>query len=406
MKSQPLIFTGKNTHRDFWSYGGNEPPGLTTTGSAQYSGTLSKNGFRNFDWQDTIRLGLNATSAYSTTGRELEILSRQTLSGAYEKLVNGKKVTYYDWYHQFGFPVDWNRNPTFLSNNARNSALSKFYRRLENVYQQFDGLTFLGELTQTRRAIVERASDLLKLMLKDHRRIVRYTARVRGGTEKKRFYSQRYLEATFTWAPLFSDIENFLDAFDEDAQRIVHVRGTADDMRLLSDYEVGNRGVRIFTWYERQVKTEAVRYWFVAAVRPAWDLTRMRAYGISLRNVPLAAYELTPWSFVVDYFVDIQSWLRSRVYSSVIPIYSVESILQTRDVEHINRPQEGLSAYSNRLYQSGTWLHTRSRSYTFQRKSLGSLPQMKGPHLRGIPSARQLLNLTALFAARSDFINL
>lgn len=360
----------------------------------------TQNGYDNPTYRSRIEAGLDASSAYTTSGGKMKVFSVRNLTGTYNQTYGGKVYVRNAWHYSNGRPSF--KTPTFLDDNARNKALGRFYRKLSDVYQSFDGLTFIGELLSTRRMILERAGDLLNIMKRDHRNALRLARRARGSQVRKKIYSRAYLEATFGWLPFFSDLENMYTAFNHEVQPIVRIRSSevSEKDPIVSKVLAGTG---IFTWDVYTKEVYDVKYSFVAGVRPDWD--KPDAFGLSARNVLPAAWELIPWSFAIDYFVDIQGWLLSKVYSSIQPIYCVEGVLQTykervREVLAHNRYQ------GQRNFQAGTCLDNLSTTYRFSRSSLGSLPQMKGPTLRGIPSAKQLLNLAALFSARSDFSNL
>lgn len=365
-----------------------------------YTYPWSQSGYDNHDWQARIEAGLDASSVYTTSGAKLKVFSRRYLQGTYNQTVGGKVYVRNAWHFDSGRPAF--SSPTFTSVNARNKAIGRFYRKLQDVYQAFDGLTFIGELFQIRRSIAERAGNLVAKMTKDHKRMHRYAKRARKRQERQKLYSDSYLEATFGWMPFFSDISDLASAFDHEVQPIVRIAA--------SEFEEGApvltklaSGTGIFTWDVITRKVHDVKYSFVAGVRPDWE--KPDAFGFDLKNLPLAAWELTPWSFVVDYFVDVQGWLTSKIYSSISPVYSVEGVLQTHKVrvsEYLDH-RRGADA---RNFQAGTCLDNLSTTYRFNRYLLGSLPQMKGPTIRGVPSAKQLLNLVALYSARSDYSNL
>lgn len=407
MKQQPLVKTiPKKVAITAWSFRDAIGSEVNTTTSSYVSWTDSQNGYLNFDWLDTIAVKQNASSAYTSTIRHFKRHSPRHLSGLGLTYTAGKYVPYNACNYYTGAP-DF-LVPTYLDNNARNVALSKFYRKLADSYQQFDGLTFLGELTRTRRMILERAADLSNEIRKAAQNALRVSTRVRGSRRKRKVYSGAYLEAVFGWLPLFSDIENFGKAFDYEAQPVITIRSSRHSEGNPSTSTSSGGSFNVLAWTDIKNVIQTVDYHFVAGISPDWQ--KPDSFGLSVENVPLALWELTPWSFVVDYFIDIQGWLQSTIYSSIVPIYCVESIKKERIVTVRGMDNvEQLAAWhaSNfSLSQGGQHLNTTSRYITFTRSVLSSLPQMKGPALRGIPSARKLLNLAALYSQRSSYSNL
>lgn len=380
-----------------WSYR-TEPAAYENTAAINTVWTNTQNGKRNFDWRSAILSRQNASSPYSCILHFYDVHSRRQYFGEGWQLSGGVKKVY-QMSHSASDNPDFTI-PTFLDNNTRNLALSIFYRNLQNVYQQFDGLTFLGELSQTRKMIASRGRDLLDLILKDHKRALRSSTRVRGSIRKKHVYSRTYLESVFGWLPLFSDLENLSNAFDYDIQPMVVVRSRFNAEEYISSQDVA-RGTLSMNWRQKSITTEEVSYSFVAGIVPEWQ--KPNSFGLSARNTLLSLYELTPWSFVVDYFVDLQGWLTNTLYANVNPVYSTESIKQQRITRHHHT---GPTPSGNTIWCSGTSLSATTRSIKFERILLGNLPQMKGPAIRGVPSVKQLFNLGALYLARDRFLNL
>lgn len=272
---------------------------------------------------------------------------------------------------------------------ARADLLAKYLR----VRKQWRGGNFIAEFRDTVKMLKRPVFGLKK----GFERFIENVRRARGERSRKRYagyLSDAWLSWTFGWSPLFSDIRAASEAlarlevsgrFDG---KIIKGVGTDDDSIVYSPgvYMVG-------TLLNRHDKLQsAVDY--VACIKARPDCFRSVAdtFGISPTDVLPAVWEAIPWSFFVDYFVNVNEVLDALQWA-------------TKDVGWVNRrvKNDNSILYSvspgnipkGLTYESTvTPLHLRS---TYKARSPSGIPY---PSLRfRLPGVKQDINIAALWAS-------
>lgn len=112
------------------------------------------------------------------------------------------------------------------------------------------------------------------------------------------------LEYSFGWAPLVGDIFNAMATFAEGIPPpVIRARKSWEETVL-------NRSN--YPWYERKTSVRNIdrRVQLIGNVRVDCPFLAL-ANQLGLINPLVVAYEATPWSFVVNYFVNLDDWLGS-----------------------------------------------------------------------------------------------
>jgi hypothetical protein len=230
-------------------------------------------------------------------------------------------------------------DPAYAATDADNIARAKFYKELNKLRESFSGLTFLGELRETlhmlRRpaaALWDKNKGYLSALSKAKRRDPRNWLKTAGGL---------WLEQAFGWAPLLNDCKDAYQAYENlvkpNSQSSVMVKAKGkkefDRSGLMPSYlSTGYIG-----WYNdarwvqntqmRLLERHSVRY--IGSVRSLtratqWD--NLKLFGFSAEDFIPTAWELLPWSFLVDYFTNVGDILQAAV-------------TQTNNVAFVNRTE-------------------------------------------------------------------
>lgn len=121
---------------------------------------------------------------------------------------------------------------------------------------------------------------------------------------KHKAFASAVLEYSFGWAPLVSDVSNALSTLTAGLPAfIVRGRGKVKDSFRSSWVTKGVPNVTssdFVVWESRHSIRARVR-----AINPNTAL----ANQLGLVNLATPIWEVTPWSFVVDYFVNVGEWL-------------------------------------------------------------------------------------------------
>lgn len=198
-------------------------------------------------------------------------------------------------------------SPLSTDSEVRNQALSRFLRNAKGKQRQFQGGVFLGELRETIHLVRHPLSGLRELLNQ-------YVGRCRSrrnlqGRDLAQHLSNQWLEFSFGALPLISDVEDGVSALVRlrNKRYCVPVKGfyslsspTSSSIGTVDGYAGGYR-------YERHISYTASRK-IVGEVycKSNGDTAEIRqSLGLTVRDFIPTAYELIPWSFLVDYFSNL-----------------------------------------------------------------------------------------------------
>jgi len=123
-----------------------------------------------------------------------------------------------------------------------------------------------------------------------------------GIKKKLKLAGSHVLEYSFGWAPLVSDIQGAMKVFEEGPPKPV-CKGRAR-ASLGGSYTIGNSPTQVIS------ATERIGWTLRSRIRVTnSDLLLLNSLG--LVNLASSIWETTPWSFVVDYFINVQTFLNS-----------------------------------------------------------------------------------------------
>lgn len=392
-------------------------PGLpqVTRADSYLTVTRSRSGTSNPNWRKLIKANSNATTAFSGETREIRVNSGDAFRSYYQNAGKNSWTWIRDQgaYNEPEF-VNPASMPAWLVTDADNQALKFIYKRVREARTQFQGLVFLGELNESLRmiknplkALHEGVSNYFDA-LKKRRRGVRPTNYAKRADRLKSILSDTWLEHSFGWVPLISDIGDGLNAYDRVVNKTRHTRlsATGKQQVIIQTDRFSNLG-----W--GNVRTVGIREsYYQATVRYLCGLKEITygsereekqdLFGLTLKGFVPTAWELLPWSFLVDYFANVGEIVEA-------------SVTNTSDVTWICKTvrKSGIQRFSGQLnlletINMGGALHkdcggspgfVESEWRTIVRAPLDSLPF---PNFQvGIPGRpTQWLNMAALAAKR------
>jgi hypothetical protein len=225
---------------------------------------------------------------------------------------------------------------------ANNRASAAIFKAIRASFYQISGPTFLGELRESLQMIRRPAASLQKsfgaYMTKIDKNLGRIgrlppsTRFVRDGlgnwqpigknanrTESvRKMLADTWLEYSFGWSPLVSDIKSgaiALARFGTDIRRDhvsavgVHENVTSDATNILATAP----GIVSLHWTDRHQIRVSYKVGLQASMNvPSGTPDRLiELCGFSWQNFAPTVWELLPWSFLVDYFVNINSVLEA-----------------------------------------------------------------------------------------------
>lgn len=348
------------------------------------------------DWKARVKSGLNA-------GTSLSGFYRTYLPGQFYVSIRRNTASYYTDWRVTQLWEHWVETtylvPDYLTNlsevNANNGALSRLNRSIRSAQTAFQGGVALGEIGQTLK-MLRSPAQALRRGFDDYFTSLKKVKRIRKPVERRRALSETWLEYSFGWTPLINDIKEGYEV-----------------LKAKSDYNARNRifgadktesstsgflttisaGINQFDLFGSRVSSVDVKYYGSCASWVA-DKFSARSLGLDLSNFLPTAWELIPWSFVVDYFTNV---------GEVISAVSLQKAGVSWLMKGVKKQYSFAVEHHNYYLNSGAWLKEDAR---LLRKAKGSVIAVQRSPFNGnlVPNLRfklphsglQWLNLATL----------
>lgn len=207
-------------------------------------------------------------------------------------------------------PVD-----TALQASVNNQAMMGFISKVRKAQFDLQGLISLGEFRETLHQIRHPFVALQQSILEFHKVVKKRLRKRRGAplVDSRRVLSESWLEYSFGWKPLSSDIDDGVKALANTLYRQIprqfvsftaqgssHSKGSSSFTTPVGDI------LSIITKDEVRTCTYSVKYYGVVNLPPP-DQIGLSRFGISWWEAVPTVWELIPYSFLIDYFVNIGS---------------------------------------------------------------------------------------------------
>lgn len=355
-------------------------------------------------WRRKVASGVNATNYLYAYRKWAEFRPSKLHTGFTESSGYSHLTVYDETHHPFPEDVINNVNADALK-KASNDAVMGIRNKIRKETETFKGLPFLGELREAAHMLRNPAEALAKGVNEHLEKAAKKRKRSRKGAAN--VSADMWLEAAFGWAPLINDIQGIAEATlrrYEDSG-IKRVSGSGKESWAYASVDSGGSNNYHQYYYDRHViGTVDVNY--TAGVntnitRSNNALERVIENGaFEWREVIPAAWELVPWSFLVDYFGNIGDVLNAATQSLTNVTWVAKRVRTTQEVRCSGLP------FSKSLSSSVT---TVSADPGFSRSTLSiierSAAEIPIPELRfELPGRKsQLLNIAALLGSRLRF---
>lgn len=310
--------------------------------------------------------------------------------------------------------------PSSISDQGMRQCFNKFVDRLNNAQQSLQALVSVGEARETFRMVKSPLRDLVGLTTK----YVNKAYWKANGMKKLRAAPKEiaqalnaaYLEYTFGVKPLLSDIKGTTKAFynQRDAYsqiKRVSARFTERTSAPSSDTSSwGSQYVGGFRTLNADYESRIQYIAYVSASSPVspGESPFLKDLGLTISDFVPSLYELVPWSFVLDYFVDIGGYLNRQkavarngsvavcrtLSSSATTSADPRTYQYPADIPQTPGPQAGVYAVQSNHSTGSCRVVNVDRSVS---QLQFALPPTVGP--AHYPSLSQDLNLASLFAA-------
>jgi hypothetical protein len=309
-----------------------------------YKLTRTRTGQRLNKWREVIAAGGNATTPLQATWDSMEtsppvkscVLELRTFDKTASATHTVKGNVGLHGERGLVLPVEPLADVSFEDNNAR----AKFYKKLHGMQTHFQGEIFLGELRETLHMLRRPASALWD-------RNLGYLAALRKAKRSDpknwlKTLSGLWLENAFGWQPLLNDCKDAYKAYERlvqpDKEETVAVSGSfrrwfdRSSTSLLTGFRPGDLVLMGSNscqyWYNTSsilTQQNTVRY--KGAVKTQTRATKwdnLDLFGFNAKEFIPTAWELLPWSFLIDYFTNVGDMLEA-------------SIVNTANVSYVNK---------------------------------------------------------------------
>lgn len=228
----------------------------------------------------------------------------------------------------------------------------------------WSGLVELAQIKQTSM-IARDASDLLLKFIQDLRNSKKFRkSRIKtiGG-----FIANSYLTYRYAFLTTVMSLNDLLDAIDslEAAKPVRYTsRGKSPLPTRITEVVEADAALDTYQWQYRTARSEIggkVRAGVLYEHRHSYD-----TFGLNVTQIPIAAWEIIPYSFVVDWFVNVSDFISALVPKAGVHVLSswttVETELkQTRDRRLTARTPTGWSVSCDRWATAETRVLTKRR---------------------------------------------
>lgn len=171
---------------------------------------------------------------------------------------------------------------------------------------------FIATRQQTVDMITEKVQGLVRITRAIRRGNTRELKRMFGKRPKSKDFANRFLEYSFGWVPLVSDVYMMANELHEPPKETFETRG-----RVASSTSSWNTWAGSSAWNGSVDIVAKCRIKLQCRVKNSAQQF-LRDYGVT--DPALVAWEMMPYSFVVDWFYPVGSYLQHRSTFSGIEI--------------------------------------------------------------------------------------
>jgi hypothetical protein len=257
-------------------------------------------GSSNPGWKRQISLGQNASTPYTVDTQKFNNLSIDAFATLTRQ--DGSRISIE--HRTSGLLGPEAYDPADGGNDfADTTARQQFVKHYRSRRTQFQSGVFLGELRETVEMIRNPAKALRNRLDSYYGDVKK---RLRKSKDRKRTIRDTWLEYNFGWAPLVNDVADAVKLATADPFRVFEKITGKGSSRNRCEVEPGDEGYSALRYnfnVKRQIE-EQVSY--KGAIRaenspPSFP----EQLGLSWSNVLPTAWELIPYSFLVDYFTNV-----------------------------------------------------------------------------------------------------
>lgn len=296
----------------------------------------SRTGDKVLDWREKLRTGQNATSEYTLDRSRVVDFEPGDATLAYHS-TGSNKIGYsrsrQGYVQSIAHGLSF--NPAHISSSsseAEATALSKTYKKLSSELSRLNSPAVVAEFMDVMRQFGKPADALVDLTNRRLNRLELEAKGLKGSAAFKRIkwaevVASTYLEYAFGLAPLIEDTRSVAEAlaqlkYEALENPKLRTKFQSRGETKLSDVSMVNGTHTPFTYVSQNIRTTAIRCQYVVGLEGEIraDLGSndrlLQLLGFVPGNWIPAAWEVVPWSWLLDYFFNIQNILTAGVTST------------------------------------------------------------------------------------------
>lgn len=376
-------------------------------------------------WRSKIAAGQSASTPYISDRRKV-LRTEEGMASHTFRLKSQPGTTYVQVLK--GVPVgsiNWASQTNHLSTDAsatKSVALSKTYKKLQSEFSHLNSPAVIAEFLDVIRQFGSPAEALVDLTNRHLNRLELERRGLRGSVSFKKVkwaqvVASSYLEWSFGLSPLIDDTVKAAEALARwqyevtDSPKLrarISSRAQAEASTSVVGSQVGYGNAHM-TKMHTKIKTEG-RYQYVCGLKG--DLRAdvgsnerlVQLLGFDHANWIPGLWEAVPWSWLADYFLNVQQILDAGVTNTGRVEWIVETYSQKSEFDFNKLFYWGGSttdkSYSKKEVTGNPGGRVVVRRVTVDRKVLTSLPVPPLYFKHPFEEAKKLANLTALLFSR------
>lgn len=270
-------------------------------------------------------------------------------------------------------------------NNRELDLIAKVVQKIKR--HSFNAAVAAAEASQTLGMIGNTATRIDRALRYTVKGDMRRAARALGARRPRKVHqdvASNWLELQYGWLPLLNDVHAAAEALAQDFSR----RFTQSyKVRRLEKWALTPSAVINYSYLDKRTYHQLI-------VRFSQDMSKAQSMG--LLEPEMVLWEKLPYSFVIDWFTPIGTWL--EVMGTLGWIHGLEFVRTKYTVEQFNTPRSG-PAGGFRIVEVGSH---RSKTVTVERRT-GSQLAIPYPEVRSLSDAmnwKRTANSLALLAQR------
>jgi len=267
-------------------------------------------------WYKKVARGSNATTNF--VGGKQKISSSNGLH-VYEFETTPTNHLYREYSGDILYTIGLPALPASSTiDQAENIAREKFYSEYRRQVTSFQGLTVMGELRESIRMFKSPARALRERIRRYHdNHIARAMRLSRKSIRSANSYLRgTWLEASFGWAPLISNISDAANAVEDQKYRLnreliqIKTEGSVkEEVYNPNAVNSGSGGIGFIYGTRTEYKTFVTYRGAIRLGEQSPYNSKYATWGFDPSQIIPTVWELIPYSFLIDYFTNVGKFI-------------------------------------------------------------------------------------------------